>query len=121
MMSEEVARDTLAQDGEEPLGEDEGLLSVIDAEVGDRKIKWKRSDPASVKKAEAKFAELKGKGYRFFRIARVKVTEFPAKNGGELVATKSTQKELALTPEGPVTEFEADTKEYVAVGQPRGG
>jgi hypothetical protein len=93
--------------------DDEGVLSIIDASVGDRKIKWNRKDPKSIAKAKKKFEELKAKGFKFFAVKRVGVHEFDEK-GGEIHATDKV-------PEGPVPEFEPEARELVAVGQQRGG
>jgi hypothetical protein len=116
-MAPEVAPAPPAQD-EEP-AEDEGVLTQLFSPEGDRKLKWKRSDPASIAKAKKKFEELKAKGYTFFRVRRQKVDKFPEKNGGELVA--SAKPPADLLPEGTTETFEPDDKELVAVGRARGG
>jgi len=119
MMSTEVAPNPVPEN--EELAEDEGILREIDASVGDRKIRWKRTDSASVAKAKKKFEELKAKGYAIFRVKRERVTKFPEKNGGELVASRSPGALEAEKPEGQVEHFEPDERELVAVGPRSGG
>lgn len=124
MMPDTVTPDLLAWDDDSEPTDDEGMIRIPDAGHGDRKIRWKRKDPKSVARAKGRFDELKAQGYRFFRLARVKVDSFPDKNGGELVATKRKLKEIPTeltAPEGPVTEFEPAAKEYVGVRASRGG
>jgi len=121
MMAPPEEREPLAPDDEtrEP-NSDEHVLRVLDPSHGDKRIKWKPKDSASVKKAKAKFEELRAKGYAFFRITkvRVKADEFPEK-AGEIVATK---KEIVGLEDGEqVRKFEVDTRETVAVPPRAGG
>lgn len=105
-------------DDSEP-GEDEGVLREIDASVGDRKIKWKRSNGASVEKARAKFDELKAKGYAIFAVRKVRVKTFPTEGTTELVAAKTAPKDLVE--EGRIRSFEPDADELIAVPPRSGG
>jgi len=103
--------------------DDENVLRVMDRELGDRKIKWKPGNSASVKKAKAKFEELRSKGYAFFRVTRVRVKadEFP-ETAGAIVATKKDLASLPAEVEGEqIRKFEVTTRETVAVPPRSGG
>ena len=53
----------------EPLVVEEGhgVLCLLD-ESGDSRMQWDKNDPAQVAKAEARFKELKAKGYMGYRV-----------------------------------------------------
>lgn len=46
-----------------------GSLCILD-DSGDSRIQWDRNNPAEVAKAQAKFDELKAKGYLAYRVNR---------------------------------------------------
>ena len=117
-MGEEVALVAPMLEDEEP-GENEGVLTEIDASVGDRKIKWKRGDTGSIAKAKAKFEELRAKGHAFFVVRRVRVTKFP--DSGDISTVVATKTPKGLVEEGQVTKFEPDADEIVAVPRRTGG
>jgi hypothetical protein len=76
----------------------EGLIKVMEPAAGDRHIAWDSSDDKGVAKAKKEFDKLKKKGFNLFKVDRS-----PSPTGW------------------PVSEFDPDHKEYVAVPAMAGG
>jgi len=75
-----------------------GLIKVMTPEDGDKHIVWDPSDEDGVKKAKKAFDKLSKKGHRIFKVSRK-----PQRTGS------------------PVTEFDKDEHEYIALPPMAGG
>lgn len=68
-----------------------GMLIVMTAEEGDRRVPWDPTDPAQVKEARSRFDDYMSKGYRAYRVAKrgqagERISEFDA-DAGEILFT----------------------------------
>jgi hypothetical protein len=96
---------------------DEHVLMVLDREEGDKRIKWKPSDSASVAKAKKLFEEYRAKG-----CAMIRLTPKGSRKKGEVLAVKTSNgAEFVDRFEGEsIKRFEPD-RDIAAVPPRRGG
>lgn len=70
-----------------------GQMKVLTPTEGDKLIEWDRSDSASVERAQKRFDELTGKGYRAYQVSRD-----PQRTGNPVSEFNPDAGELILAP-----------------------